>query len=86
VVGSRTGGIPEVVADGETGLLVPVGEPEALAAALNALLGDPDRAEAMGQAGRKRAVAEFGWPAIAAQTAELYAELALPRGDLVLDL
>ena len=75
VVGSRTGGIPEVVADGETGLLVPVGEPEALAAALNALLGDPDRAGAMGQAGRKRAVTEFGWPAIAAQTADLYAEL-----------
>ena len=75
VVGSRTGGIPEVVAEGETGLLVPPGEPEALAVALNALLRDPDRAEAMGQAGRKRAVAEFGWPAIAAQTAELYAEL-----------
>jgi len=75
VVGSRTGGIPEVVAEGETGLLVPPGEPEALAVALNALLRDPDRAEAMGQAGRKRAVAEFGWPAIAAQTADLYAEL-----------
>jgi starch synthase len=75
VVGSRTGGIPEVVADGETGLLVPPGEPEPLAAALNALLSDPDRAAAMGQAGRKRAVAEFGWPAIAAQTAGLYAEL-----------
>ena len=88
VVGSRTGGIPEVVAEGETGLLVPPGEPEALAVALNALLGDPDRAQAMGQAGRKRAVAEFGWPAIAAQTAELYAELvhsglsAFLRSDL----
>jgi starch synthase len=76
VVGSRTGGIPEVVADGETGLLVSAGEPEPLAAALNTLLSDPDRAAAMGQAGRKRAVAEFGWPAIAAQTADLYAELA----------
>jgi starch synthase len=76
VVGSRTGGIPEVVADGETGLLVPPDDPEALAAALNALLRDRDRAQAMGQAGRKRAVAEFGWPAIAAQTADLYAELA----------
>ncbi len=76
VVGSRTGGIPEVVADGETGLLVPPGEPAPLGAALNALIEDPDRAEAMGQAGRKRAVAEFGWPAIAAQTASLYAELA----------
>jgi alpha-maltose-1-phosphate synthase len=75
VVGSRTGGIPEVVADGETGLLVPPGEPEPLAEALNALLRDPDRAAAMGRAGRQRAVAEFGWAAIAAQTAALYAEL-----------
>ena len=75
VVGSRTGGIPEVVADGETGLLVPPGEPEPLGEALNALIRDPDRAAAMGQAGRKRAVAEFGWAAIAAQTVALYAEL-----------
>jgi starch synthase len=75
VVGSRTGGIPEVVADGETGLLVPPGEPGPLAVALNALISDPERAAAMGQAGRKRAVAEFGWAAIAAQTAALYAEL-----------
>jgi len=74
VVASRTGGIPEVVADGETGLLVPPGEPAPLAEALNALLRDPDRARAMGQAGRKRAVAEFGWPAIAAQTVALYAK------------
>jgi starch synthase len=75
VAGSRTGGIPEVVADGETGLLVPPGEPEPLAEALNALVRDPDRAAAMGRAGRKRAVAEFGWAAIAAQTAALYTEL-----------
>ena len=75
VVASRTGGIPEVVADGETGLLVPPGDPGQLAEALNALLRDPDRAQAMGQAGRKRAVAEFGWQAIAAQTAALYAKL-----------
>jgi len=75
VVGSRTGGIPEVVADGETGLLVPPGDPGQLAEALNALLRDPARAQAMGQAGRRRAVAEFGWQAIAAQTAALYAKL-----------
>ena len=75
VVASRVGGIPEVVADDETGLLVPPDDPGALASALNALLRDPDRARAMGQAGRKRAVAEFGWSAIAAQTATLYAEL-----------
>jgi starch synthase len=76
VVASRVGGIPEVVSDGETGLLVPPDDPEALAGALNALLGDPGRAAAMGELGRERAVAQFGWPAIAAQTAALYAELA----------
>jgi starch synthase len=79
VVGSRTGGIPEVVADGETGLLVPPGEPGPLAEALNTLIRDPGRAAAMGQAGRKRAVAEFGWSAIAAQTVALYAELVTTR-------
>ncbi len=75
VVASRVGGIPEVVADRETGLLVPPDDPAALADALNALVRDPDLAAAMGAQGRKRAVAEFGWPAIAAQTAALYAEL-----------
>jgi alpha-maltose-1-phosphate synthase len=75
VVASRTGGIPEVVADGETGLLVPPDDPEALADALNTLLRDPERAWAMGQAGRKRAVAEFGWAAIAARVVDLYTEL-----------
>jgi alpha-maltose-1-phosphate synthase len=75
VAASRTGGIPEVVADGETGLLVPPDDPGALAEALNALLRDPERAWAMGQAGRKRAVAEFGWAAIAARVVDLYAEL-----------
>jgi alpha-maltose-1-phosphate synthase len=76
VVASRVGGIPEVVSDSETGLLVPPDDPGALAAALNALLGDPGRAAAMGRLGRARAIADFGWPAIAAQTAALYAELA----------
>ena len=76
VVASRVGGIPEVVDDGETGLLVPPDDPAALADGLNTLLRDPDRATWMGQRGRKRAIAEFGWPAIAAQTASLYAELA----------
>jgi alpha-maltose-1-phosphate synthase len=79
VVASQVGGIPEVVADGETGLLVPPGDPPALAAALNELLADPTRAAQMGEAGRKRAVAEFGWPQIAAQTAALYQQLCTGR-------
>ena len=75
VVASRTGGIPEVVADGVTGLLVPPDDPASLAGAVNTLLRDPSRASAMGQAGRERAVTEFSWTAVAAQTAALYAEL-----------
>ncbi len=81
VVASRVGGIPEVVAEGETGLLVPPGDPEALAEALNVLVRDPDLAAAMGQAGRARAAAEFEWAEIAAQTAALYRELT-SRGAL----
>ncbi len=76
VVGSKVGGIPEVVADGETGLLVPPGDPGALADAVNALVADERRAAEMGRLGRARAVTEFGWASIAAQTAALYAELA----------
>ena len=75
VAASRVGGIPEVVEDGVTGLLVPPDDPAALADALNALLRDPARAAAMGRAGRLRAVDEFSWDAVAAQTAGLYAEL-----------
>jgi starch synthase len=76
VVASRVGGIPEVVAEGKTGLLVPPDDPASLAEALNLLVRDPARAAAMGRAGRDRAVAEFSWDAVAAQTAALYAELA----------
>jgi starch synthase len=82
VVASRVGGIPEVVSDGETGLLVDPGDPTALAAALNSVVRDPGRAAEMGRSGRKRAIADFGWPAIAAQTAALYEDLvaAAPAG------
>jgi starch synthase len=66
------------VADGRTGLLAPAGDPDALAAALNALISDPGRAAALGRAGRERAVAEFSWVQIAAQTAQLYGTLAVP--------
>jgi alpha-maltose-1-phosphate synthase len=78
VVASAVGGIPEVVADGLTGLLVPclAVEPAefqaGLAAAVNELALNPERAAAMGLAGRERAVREFGWDTIAHRTVELY--------------
>jgi len=79
VVGSRVGGVPEVVADGETGLLVPPGDPAALAGAINVLLADEPLAAQMGRLGRARAETEFGWTSIAAQTVALYAELTEGR-------
>lgn len=78
VVASAVGGIPEVVVDGETGLLVDydVNEPDKFerefAAAVNKVASDPAAAKAMGQKGRTRAVGEFGWPAIAQETVEVY--------------
>ena len=57
VVASNVGGIPEVVADGETGLLVRPDEPEALAVALNTLARDPERRRALGRIARTRAAA-----------------------------
>jgi starch synthase len=89
VVATATGGIVEVVQDGETGLLVPItpgddrtGEPRDpdrfaadFAERVNVLLRDPDRAAAMGRAGRQRAIENFSWAAIAEQTAALYDSL-----------
>jgi starch synthase len=81
VVASAVGGIPEVVDDGATGLLVPCdpGRPaeleQGLADAINDLCADRARAVAMGRAGRERAVQEFGWDTIAARTVELYRSL-----------
>ena len=78
VVASAVGGIPEVVADGLTGLLVaclavePAEFEAGLAAAVNELALNPERAAAMGRAGRERAVRQFGWNTIAHRTVELY--------------
>jgi starch synthase len=84
VVASAVGGIPEVVVDGETGLLVPValgadGNPvdparfaSDFARSVNELLADPGRARRMGEAGRRRAVDEFSWRAVAERTVALY--------------
>ncbi|MDN3310031.1 glycogen synthase [Microbacterium oryzae] len=89
VVGTRTGGIPEVVADGVTGTIVPIEQMDDgtgtpldpdrfvadLAAALTEMVSDPDRARALGAAGRERAEREFSWGAIADRTRALYAEV-----------
>jgi alpha-maltose-1-phosphate synthase len=81
VVASAVGGIPEVVDDGVTGTLVrydendPVAFERDLAAAINDLVADPAKAEAMGRAGRERAVSQFGWDAVAHLTADLYRSL-----------
>lgn len=89
VVGSGTGGIPEVVQDGVTGTIVPIDQvqdgtgtptdPECyvadLAAAIDDLLADPERTEAYGRAGRERVEAEFTWERISQQTQQLYREI-----------
>ncbi|MBO1738394.1 glycogen synthase [Leifsonia sp. TF02-11] len=89
VVGTATGGIPEVIVDGVTGRLVPIEQlqdgtgtptdPEAfvrdLAAALTEVVSDPERAARMGAAGRDRAETAFSWTAIAEQTRAVYRSL-----------
>ncbi|MFC9684410.1 glycogen synthase [Streptomyces sp. NPDC056948] len=77
VVASAVGGIPEVVDDGRTGLLVPAGDDfeAGLARAMDTVLGDPETARRMGEAGRERAVGEFGWDAVARRTVRLYEEI-----------
>jgi alpha-maltose-1-phosphate synthase len=88
VVASSTGGIKEVVVDGETGYLVPFEQDTAtgfpskpdqfardLAGKLAELLADPEKCARFGEAGRKRAEDTFSWEAIAGQTIELYASL-----------
>ncbi|CAL4859537.1 glycogen synthase [Microbacterium sp. MM2322] len=89
VVGTATGGIPEVVIDGVTGRLVPIEQVEDgtgtpvdpdrfvadLAATLTEVVSDPEKAKAYGRAGRERAASAFSWEAIADATAELYREV-----------
>ncbi|MER2084156.1 glycogen synthase [Rhodococcus erythropolis] len=85
VVASDVGGIPEVVADGVTGRLVhynayePNAFEESLAATVNAVVADREGADAMGRAGRIRAIDEFSWAEIAKQTLEVYADAVTRR-------
>jgi len=92
VIASATGGIKEVVVDGETGYLVPFDQdpvsgfptdPEKfardLAFQINRLLGDPERCKRFGDAGRRRVEETFSWTAIAKQTIRLYEQVIQQR-------
>ncbi len=80
VVGTRRGAIPEVVRDGETGLLVPPKDPQALATALIRLLSHPEHARAMGRAGLSRLRREFDMDRAVRAHDDLYVELLREKG------
>jgi glycosyltransferase involved in cell wall biosynthesis len=79
-VASRVSGIPDVVADGETGWLVPPRDSQALSAALQAALAHPAELRARGQRGRARAVPSFGLPCMLDQLEAVYRELLQRKG------
>jgi glycosyltransferase involved in cell wall biosynthesis len=81
VVATRGGGVPEIVADGETGLLVPMADAPAMAAAILRLLGDPPLRERMGQAGRRRVRDHFSLQRTTHNVQAIYDELMTPRAD-----
>jgi len=78
VIGANAGGIPGVVSNGVDGLLVPFGDPPALAAALRRLLDDPALRRQYGEAGRAKVHARYTWERIIAQVDELYEDLLHP--------
>jgi glycosyltransferase involved in cell wall biosynthesis len=80
VVAFESGGVTDIVIDGQTGVLVPPGDVAALAAALDALLANPTRLRELGRQGRIHALAMFGTDAVARQYSEIYRE-ALAKGS-----
>lgn len=79
VVASKVGPIPEVIADGETGLLVPPQDHEAFADAIIKLLGQPDRRKRMGEAGKKRVLEKFTVQKMVSQYEALYERLVAEK-------
>lgn len=80
VVATRIGGMDEAVVDGHTGVLVPPGDPAALASAIRALADDPARARRLGEAGRRRVRREFSADSMAGRVMAAYRELLAGRG------
>jgi glycosyltransferase involved in cell wall biosynthesis len=79
LVGTRVGGIPTILEDGVTGLLVPPRDPKALAAALRRVIGDGELRRRFGAAARRKVEQEFSWPTIAGRTLAVYRD-CLDRG------
>jgi glycosyltransferase involved in cell wall biosynthesis len=79
IVATRAGGNGEVVEDGRTGLLVPVGDAEQLAAAVQRLWRDPDESRRFGEAGRERVVQHFDVNRMVGQYEDLYREVLAER-------
>jgi glycosyltransferase involved in cell wall biosynthesis len=79
VVATRVGGIPEVVANGETGILVEPGDPSALADAILRVLGDDNLTQSMGKEGRRRVLAHFSWDQITNVLLGHYSEICGPQ-------
>ncbi len=75
VIASRVGGIPDIVEDGVSGLLVPAGDADALAAAVRRVRDDPALARRLGEAGRRRLREQFSWQAIVQRWLDVYAGL-----------
>jgi glycosyltransferase involved in cell wall biosynthesis len=82
VIASGAGGITDIVRHGETGLLVPPGEPEALANAVIEYMDDPALARRMAEAGRSDVAARFGWPIIIGKLRDLYHRVDLGRREI----
>lgn len=81
VAATAVGGVREVVEDGETGVLVPPGDPQALGEAIVSLLRDPERARRLGEAGRRRVEREFSLARMIERTEEAYLAVAHGRRD-----
>jgi len=78
VVAADTGGVSTTVTDGVTGLLVPPGDPGALAAALRRLLADEALARRLADAARRRSH-DYSWPVLADRVLGLYQEVLATR-------